>query len=336
MKKASIEYVLRKLGISYFKDNGEWLMSSCPLAPWTHSGGTDSRPSFGVHEGSGVSGTHCFSCGFSGGMLALVRKYGQHAVEDGTITEQGIKELEDYILLAEEKDEVHTPVIVDEARVGVEIHRHLKKQHPYFEKRGITQESVNKWQLGFVDYFYDAETEQSLSKRALFPVFANNSSMYELKGVVCRSFAGEEPKYINMPKKFKKSNYVYGGWLADNKPNIIVVEGTVDCIVLNQNIEEAGLADFHAVALMGADPSSRQIEWLKDNADEVIIMLDNDTAGQAGAKKLQDALDRYLIVTTVSWQDAHKDPADAGKYAISMLEGRITPLERAVNHLLDI
>ncbi len=50
MNRKSIEYVLTKMGVDSIKQSGEWLMISSPLAPWTHAGGTDRRPSFGIRE----------------------------------------------------------------------------------------------------------------------------------------------------------------------------------------------------------------------------------------------------------------------------------------------
>ena len=60
MNVKNIEYVVERMGITSVKKNGDWVMLSCPLAPWTHAGGTDSRPSFGIKEDKGISGVYRF------------------------------------------------------------------------------------------------------------------------------------------------------------------------------------------------------------------------------------------------------------------------------------
>lgn len=335
MNSKSIEYVLNHMGIHETKRNSDWITMSCPLAPWTHAGGTDRKPSFGVRETTGISGVHCFSCGFKGGMLSLVRTYGQHAVEDGLMTKEEVRELEDYVILAEDEDTVDKPVNkITEAVISDQLRRCLELPHPYFEERAITQESVREWSLGYVEDFTDERTFATLHKRALFPVYEKVGLRFELKGIVGRTTIGEEPKYKNVPPNFQKSRFVYGGWLAEGKSKIAVVEGPVDAIALNQRLKEAERTDMFAIALLGADPSDAQIGWLKDNAEEVICMLDNDPSGKLGIKKLINGLEDHLLVSVVEWEDGVKDPDEAGKQVIAMIDKRISILEHRLMRVL--
>ena len=107
-------------------------------------------------------------------------------------------------------------------------------------------------------------------------------------------------------------------------------------MIVNQNLKKHKIEDLFAVALMGADPSERQIDWLKDNADEVICMLDNDPSGKLGTKKLIEALDSHVVVSVVEWDDRHKDPDEAGAYVITMLNCRETVLEHRLSRLLRL
>jgi DNA primase len=335
VNSTSIEFVLSKMGVRETKRNGEWITASCPLAPWTHAGGTDRRPSFGIRETTGISGAHCFSCGFHGGVLSLVRTYGQYAMEAGLMTNEDVRQLEDYVILTEDEDVVDKPVNrITEVVIPEKLRKCLGRTHPYFEKRGITDATIERWNLGYVEEFEDERTFTTMYDRVLFPVYEKEGLRYELKGIVGRSVTGEEPKYKNAPPNFKKAQYVYGGWLAEGKTKIAVVEGPVDCLVLNQHLEAAGMNDMFAVALLGADPSKAQIEWLKDHADEVVCMLDNDPSGKLGNKKLIEWLDAHVIVTVVQWKDEHKDPADAGAYAIEMLKSRKFVLEHKIEQML--
>ncbi len=339
MNRKSIEYVLTKMGVDSIKQNGEWLMLSCPLAPWTHAGGTDRRPSFGVRESTGVSGVHCFSCGFKGGMLSLVREYGKYAIEAGLWSTELMQEMIDFVILAEDEDEydVEEHIVPPEVvTVPVKLESYLNIGHEYFEKRGITEETIKEWNLGFVESYMDKDAGIYMYNRVLFPIYAKDGLHEQLVGIIGRSTDGEEPKYKNAPPNFRKSNYVYGGWLAKDRRKIIVVEGPVDCLIVNQNLKKHKMEDLFAVALLGADPSERQIDWLKDNADEVICMLDNDPSGKLGTKKLIEALDSHVVVSVVKWDDRYKDPDEAGDYVITMLNCRETVLEHRLSRILRL
>lgn len=55
-------------------NSGGYVHINCPLAPWEHEKGTDSKPSFGIHVAPGdESSMHCFSCGWSGDLPSLVQ-----------------------------------------------------------------------------------------------------------------------------------------------------------------------------------------------------------------------------------------------------------------------
>lgn len=52
----------------------QWVRSSCPLAPITHSGRSDANPSFNIRvNGDGISWYNCFSCGY-GSTYHLIHK----------------------------------------------------------------------------------------------------------------------------------------------------------------------------------------------------------------------------------------------------------------------
>lgn len=67
MNQKQIVKYLKCLGVHSPKLNGAadgcWVGAPCPLAPWTHSSGTDSHPSFAIQINSkGRSRFNCFSC----------------------------------------------------------------------------------------------------------------------------------------------------------------------------------------------------------------------------------------------------------------------------------
>ena len=77
MKAERIEELLGMLGCRSIKASGRGVRSSCPLAPWTHTGGKDKHPSFFVYiEEKDTSHCGCLaaSCGFRGDLKQLVQK----------------------------------------------------------------------------------------------------------------------------------------------------------------------------------------------------------------------------------------------------------------------
>lgn len=338
MNAKSIAYVLQQMGVETAQMSGEWVRCSCPLAPWKHAGGTDSRPSFGVREDKGISGVHCFACGFSGGLLSLVWEYGRHAIEERIWTVEDMKQLEDFVILAEDEDVVEPPTRVPSSQVVIDekLRDCLNRMHPYFESRGIDEDTVGRWELGYVEEYVDEETGYDMVQRVLFPVYERKEKLLSLRGIVGRTYVDEEPKYKNVPPRFPKSEYLYGAWLIEDQRRIVVVEGPIDCVVLNQRLIEAGMGEeFFAVALLGASPSKVQMSMLCDMSDEVVCMLDNDPSGRLGTQKLIDGLDALVVVSVVDWPDDVKDPDDVGADVVSMIQNRMSVLQHRLSRLLD-
>lgn len=341
----SIVYVLQKMEVGRVKRSGEWLHSSCPLAPWMHAGGVDRHPSFGVKEARGISGVNCFSCGFKGGMLQLVRRFGPLAIESGLWTQEDLQEVTDYVLLAESEDEVLAPKeVLAEVLVGEELRRCLNVSHPYFEERGVTEAMVHQWNLGYVEDYTDTRGDlpSRLYKRVLFPVYERDGKRLDLKGIVGRTTLSaaeaereDEPKYKNAPPKFKKSHYLLGLWHQEKQRRLVVVEGPMDAITLNAKLVAAEMdVEFLAVSLLGASPSHRQLSLLKDHADEVVCMLDNDPSGKLGTKAIIEALEPHLLVSVVEYPEGVKDPDLLGEDALAVIEQRVSVLQHRMKRLL--
>lgn len=315
MQRKDIEYVVRRLGVDtgQMKKSGDWWMVSCPLARWTHESGTDLNPSFGIREGQGVSAAHCFACGFQGGVISLIREYGKYGIRDGLVTKDDLDELVDYVLLAEDDtgDIRVTGMMLDQpVVVPQDIEDCLDTYHPYLADRGIDEQTASRWRLGWYD----------MDDRVLFPVFKKEGKHDRLMGVIGRTVVGEEPKYKNYPPKFKKADVLYGEWLAPKELDLlVVVEGPVDAVKTNLAIEEHGLEKVWCVALMGAEPSERQLDRMVALAGEVCCMLDNDPSGRMGTVKLAGGkvgekrfrgIGERCMVSVVEWPEDVKDAGE--------------------------
>lgn len=105
-----------------------------------------------------------------------------------------------------------------------------------------------------------------------------------IAGFGARSMDGSEPKYLNSPRSsiFDKSGLLYGlNWAADgisSSGSVVVVEGYMDAITAH----EAGFDN--TVASMGTAITTDQVGLVRGLANEVILALDSDVAGQAATR----------------------------------------------------
>ena len=323
MRKDDIRQVLTAMGARTFKDSGESIMTNCILAPWTHEGGTDRKPSLGVKEEQGMSVCHCFTCGFKGGLVTLVRMYGHYAVPEGLLSEDDAKQLVDFIFVAEDEDVDVAPKIFEVVKPSDELVNAIGVWHDYFQSRGITEEFFKMWKLG---YYEEHE-------RIIFPVYDQS----DLVGAVGRSISEDDSvKYKNYPTKFRKSHYLFGlNLIKSNTQSLIVVEGPIDAIKVNQYLYDPNdTSPYWAVAIMGSEPSKVQMDLLVQYSDEVICMLDNDASGKKGQKELLAGLGKRTIVSFVEYPEDTKDPDQVGDKVLDMIDSRVSSLEWQLKNIL--
>ena len=209
----------------------------------------------------------------------------------------------------------------------------LAKQ--YIKQRGITEESVEVFQIGFSpsdrlwlhrflrkkEYSpsFLAETGLFLKKKHELAFFHNRimfpirKSHGQVIGFGARSLGDREPKYLNSPESdfFQKRKHLYG--LAVNIDNIrkqdqfILVEGYTDVITLYQ----AGLRT--AVAPLGTSLTEEQARLLKRYANQAYILFDGDDAGLRAAEKAAYILEEQEFDINVVPLPEGADPADVYK-----------------------
>ncbi len=176
----------------------------------------------------------------------------------------------------------------------------------YLEKRGITKEIIDEFNIGLAPDKSDAlyltlrdlkfneidmidcglikASEKSDSfydlfrKRIMFPVCDRNSNIIAFSG---RIYNGEEDtaKYINSPETiiFKKNQSIYHIDLAQphilKKKRVILHEGQMDVIASTKS----GLGE--AVCSMGTALTINQIRLLKNFTNNIVVCYDGDNAG---------------------------------------------------------
>ena len=188
-----------------------------------------------------------------------------------------------------------------------------KEAKEYLLSRGITEDSLKKWRLGYSpvssqglsDFLVgkgyqrqeiekaglSVKSEQGsfydrFRSRIIFPIFDLNSQVIGFGGrVFGENSKTETAKYVNTPNTllYDKSRVLYGLHSAKmeirNKKECILVEGYTDVILVSQ----AGFPNV--VATSGTALTPYQLRILKRYSDNLLTAFDMDIAGDSATKR---------------------------------------------------
>jgi len=210
-----------------------------------------------------------------------------------------------------------------------------KEVKEYLLKRGISEESIKKWRLGWApdawrslagflgsqNYSLEEAQKAGLSikgekgsydrfrSRIMFPVFDLNSQVIGFGGRVLKK-EKELAKYMNTPNTllYDKGKILYG--LNKSKIEIrkndfcILVEGYIDVILAHQE------GKANVVATAGTALTPFQLAILKRYSSNLMLAFDMDFAGDVATKRGIDlARARGFNIKVVKMPEG-KDPAD--------------------------
>ena len=214
------------------------------------------------------------------------------------------------------------------------------KAKEYLLKRGIKEETIKKWRLG-----YSPDTWQSLSDflvsrgyardeivkaglavqsekgnnpydrfrgRIIFPIFDLNSQVIGFGARIFKEADKKETaKYINTPQTmlYDKSNVLYGinyAKLAIRKQNhCVLTEGYTDAIMCHQ----AGFEN--TVAVSGTALTPRHLNLLKRYSDNLLLAFDMDLAGDNATRRgINLAESQGFNIKIIDTYSGAKDPAE--------------------------
>lgn len=320
------------------KKNGRNFKGLCPF----HS---EKTPSFVVSQEKQIC--HCFGCGKGGDIFTFIQE-----VEGATFSES-------------------LQILADRAGVKIDntAAKHFKKEHKsekdeyflahtlaceffekqlletndgkkvleYLYKRGVKDETIREFRLGFApdkyDELYPYLLKKGISKATLLKsglISAKNLAsdsvydkyrgrlifpIFDYFGRIC-GFGGralkqdQSPKYLNSPENpiYSKSKILYG--LSHSKQHvkeknrIILVEGYFDVILPYQG----GVKNIAAVS--GTALTSHQITLIKRITENIVTCFDMDSAGFEATKRAYELFSEAgLPMKTISGFSG-KDPAD--------------------------
>ena len=165
----------------------------------------------------------------------------------------------------------------------------------YLRNRKITDESMNKFSLGYSD------------KQDMITIPVASPDGMSL-GFVGRSVEGKDFK--NTPG-LPKGKVLFNLHRVKSSSIVYVVESSFDAIRLDQ-------VGFPAVATLGANVSISQIRLLEKYFNNVVLIADNDEAGNIMKDKLIEKLGSSVSVITLDKQ--YKDIGDMDDESIKALE----------------
>ena len=209
-----------------------------------------------------------------------------------------------------------------------------KSAYKYIKERGLSDETIEKFKLGYApkdlhwlkkfllsknfteDFLKTSGLFSSkypdisfFSNRLMFPIFDRYGKVVAMGGRKLDENP-KTPKYLNSGEmlQYKKGETLYAFNFAkkaikENK-KVIFCEGYMDCIAYHQ----CGIE--YAVAPLGTALTEEQIKIIQPFCDEVLLSFDSDGAGQKATERAIYMLRRNNITVKIIKLSGGKDPAE--------------------------
>jgi DNA primase len=285
------------------KKAGQNYKGLCPF----HS---EKTPSFMVNQAKQIF--HCFGCGAGGDIVTFLMK-----IENLSFVESlqsiakklGIRVTESAFDKSSSAKRQSLLQANEEAmKFYMKTLRNSDTALTYLEKRGITEDSITAFSIGYAPEMRNAlfthlkrlgipepvmigaglivsdgkGYRDWFRGRILFPICSMRNDVVAFGGRVMDTSL---PKYINTPETgiFRKSETLYAINLAKDeirkKGYSLIVEGYLDAILCHQH------GFRNTVAPLGTALTARHVQKLKSLAARVVLVFDGDAAGIAAARR---------------------------------------------------
>ena len=317
------QYVkLTRKGSSYF--------GLCPF----HN---EKTPSFSVTPGKQMY--YCFGCGAGGNVFNFIMEYENYTFGEALkhLADRAGVELPqiEYSKEVREKAQERAELLEINKQAAQYFYYQLRTEkgaqgYQYLTGRGLSEETMRKFGLGYSDKFGGGLYQFLKSKgygddrlresglfnvderhgmydkfwnRVIFPIMDVNNRVIGFGG---RVMGDGKPKYLNSPetKIFDKSRNLYGLNVArtTRRKYLILCEGYMDVISMHQ----AGFTN--AVASLGTALTSGHASLLKRYTQEVLLLYDSDEAGVRAALRAIPILREAGVNSRVVNLRPYKDP----------------------------
>lgn len=224
---------------------------------------------------------------------------------------------------SEQDTHIHTNTYTQEPDYSSffkEAHAHIKETD-YWEKRGLSEEVVDRFKLGYAAGWRHPKVSQTvpLSPRLIIP-----TSPYSYIARDTRADLTKEQEQYCKSKVGSVHIFNSKALQTATKP-IFLTEGEIDALAIMS-------AGGEAVGLGGSNNSKPFIAMLEGNRPEkpaqpIVIALDNDAAGERAAQEVEEGLSRLGIPHYR--QNLYGDSKDAGEAIIKDKAALIAAMETA-------
>lgn len=312
------------------------------LCPWHE----DSRPSLQVTPER--QSYRCFVCNEGGDVFSFLMKMESLTFPEALamLSERTGISLGNSGGKAEPGQRSEKDLLLRALRWAEELYHHCLLNDPaaeiarrYLAERGINDDSVKRFHLGFAPNQWDWLLDRAQAKNVPVDVLqraglvsprSNSPGHYErFKGRLLFSIrdpqgrpvgfggrvlpgleTGSPAKYVNSPETplFSKSTLLYGLDQArdsvSRSRSCIVVEGYTDCIVAHQ------LGLRNVVAVLGTALGPRHMSLLRRYADRITLVLDGDEAGRRRASEILELFVAQPVDLRILTLPDEADPCD--------------------------
>ncbi len=333
------------------KKRGANYLGNCPF----HN---EKTPSFTVSPAKGIY--KCFGCGKAGNAVNFIMEHEHYTYPEA------LKYLADkYQIEVEEEEQSDAQIEAANEKESLYIVSNFAAKYfvdqllntdkgkaiglSYFEERGFTPATIEKFQLGYSPDEWTAFTDEALNsgydlkylEKSGLTIVKENKKFDRFKGRVMfpihnlsgrvLGFGGrilindkKAAKYINSPESeiYDKSNVLYGIYFAKKsmvqEDNCFLVEGYTDVISLSQ----AGVENV--VASSGTSLTEGQIRLISRYTKNITILYDGDVAGiKASFRGIDMILQEGMNVKVVLFPDGEDPDSFAKKSSTEELKDYI-------------
>ena len=299
----------------------------------------EKTPSFNVHPHRQIF--HCFGCGAGGDVFAFVMQYegvefmtaakmlaqrGGVNVEFEEEKKGGVDKEQLYRLHEDLTQDLHLALLKSDS---------AKAARAYLEQRKLSPETIEAFRIGYAPESAAALKKWAADKkyplpllesagllvrpdsggtpyarfrnRLMFPILNESGRVIGFSGRVLSKDA-KGAKYVNSPDTllFSKKRVLFAlnharHTLVDQR-KAILVEGQLDAM----RCHEAGITN--AVAAQGTAITEEQARLIKRYADEVVLILDSDTAGENAALRSAEIFLATGLTVTIAALPVGEDP----------------------------
>lgn len=245
----------------------------------------NNTPAFYINKETGL--WHCFneSCGAKGSLRKLCEKYDMDISGYTTLLEIPVSLADDI------EDEIGWEIAMERISINysnVDDVRRLR----YLIDRGFAPSVLQSFEIGYSER----------QRRIVIPV---RNELYRIVGFIGRAVDQTmKPKYL-YSRKFPRAQILFNLNNAKHYPSVIVTEGSLDAMKVHQ----AGFPNV--VATLGSQLTKHQAELLNINFNEIIIMTDDDEAGEGLKRAIIDSCPAKMLWMT-HFPEGEKDPGGMG------------------------